>query len=624
MLHESDIELLLADKRQIGSIYLTNFRLVFLPEKHRKVQNVPLGCIAQIDISYNIMRITCKYFRVIELCWTLCPSATGMGAQDLSVSAYMWGAASMTSSAVVNSPLVSFRQAIVDQCATPFGMVAAFMAPVAPAHQMIYSGIEQELVRLKVPTGEWRVSHVNERFGLCSSYPRTLCIPKCITDEQLKNVASFRSSGRLPALCWYNASTGAALLRSAQPLVGLLRACSTEDQNLMEAVRQNAMHRTLAGSAQPIYLVDARPKMSAYANQAKGAGTENPANYVNSRQVFLGIENIHSVRSSYKALLDLLLGQCLSGESSTGWYAGIEKTGWMEHVQSVVRGAAKVAEMLERKASVLIHCSDGWDRTAQVSSLVQIMMDPFYRTMRGFAVLIEKEWLSFGHKFEDRHSQKKLGFWTERESSPIFAQWLDAVYQVMMQFPKAFEFDERLLMAVLDHSYSLRYVTFMGNCERTRIKFRDVPGLWSVLLSDAQFINSNYCPCSAMLKTEWHSPAMMTIWKHLYLRFFVRHSNGPGSGFSNSEPDFVRADVASSQQHELGWNVRSSRDDQICMSEEQLDLTIFDDYENCAKEISLREPKTEDVDASFASQVLLQCHELTNAVLSHPILAGTK
>lgn len=52
------------------------------------------------------------------------------------------------------------------------------------------------------------------------------------------------------------------------------------------------------------------------------------------------------------------------------------------------------------KTSVVVHCSDGWDRTGQLTSLAMLMLDGYYRTIRGFEVLLEKEWLSFGHRFQ--------------------------------------------------------------------------------------------------------------------------------------------------------------------------------------------------------------------------------
>ena len=53
------------------------------------------------------------------------------------------------------------------------------------------------------------------------------------------------------------------------------------------------------------------------------------------------------------------------------------------------------------------------------------MLDPYYRTIRGFMVLVEKEWMENGFKFKDRHS---LGVRKHDEFSPIFIQFLDCVH----------------------------------------------------------------------------------------------------------------------------------------------------------------------------------------------------
>lgn len=119
--------------------------------------------------------------------------------------------------------------------------------------------------------------------------------------------------------------------------------------------------------------------------------------------------------------------------------------------------------------SVVIHCSDGWDRTSQLSALAMLLLDSYYRTIKGFEVLVEKEWLSFGHKFQQRigHGDNHH---SDADRSPVFLQFIDCVWQVSKQFPHALEFNEHFLITILDHLYSCRFGTFLCNTERERVQ----------------------------------------------------------------------------------------------------------------------------------------------------------
>lgn len=48
----------------------------------------------------------------------------------------------------------------------------------------------------------------------------------------------------------------------------------------------------------------------------------------------------------------------------------------------MLKAATLVCSAVERDGRpVLVHCSDGWDRTPQIVALAKILLDPFYRTI---------------------------------------------------------------------------------------------------------------------------------------------------------------------------------------------------------------------------------------------------
>lgn len=67
--------------------------------------------------------------------------------------------------------------------------------------------------------------------------------------------------------------------------------------------------------------------------------------------------------------------------------SSIEASGWLRHVKAVLDTSFFIAQAVQEGVSVVVHCSDGWDRTAQVCSLASLFLDPYHRTFDGFQVI---------------------------------------------------------------------------------------------------------------------------------------------------------------------------------------------------------------------------------------------
>eukprot|EP01127_Copromyxa_protea_P019085 TRINITY_DN6114_c0_g1_i1.p1 TRINITY_DN6114_c0_g1~~TRINITY_DN6114_c0_g1_i1.p1 ORF type:complete len:662 (-),score=55.45 TRINITY_DN6114_c0_g1_i1:18-1961(-) len=383
----------------------------------------------------------------------------------------------------------------------------------------VFYSIDREFYRLGLDSKSFVLSDINHDYSLCSTYPTKLIFPKGVNDQLMKESAACRSSHRLPTVCWVN-STGNILARSSQPLLGLGQVDMSPDYNML---------RCFFGPQDPqrqfngIYIVDARSQLAAGLNFVKGGGYETGC--PDSILSFHNIANIHKVRSSFLSLVDLFIGSSKIPERKA-----VEATQWLLHIQSLLEAATQTTLLLQEN-SVLVHCSDGWDRTAQIVSLAQVLMDPHFRTIIGFGHLIQKEWLLFGHRFSARmgHGQSEGQTY---DQSPIFLQFIDCIYQILKQHPSKFEFNETYLVALLDAVYNGRFGTFLCNSEREREGLRlksNTRSVWT-WLTDPKRIHKFRNGAYERKKYDVSSPRESNIIiptsssLEVWLTYYARHS----------------------------------------------------------------------------------------------------
>lgn len=510
-----------------GTLFMTNFRLLFVsfhgPDEGREARGTQEFVEVQLDniaelyecrvpsrtspaTTMSQLEMSCKNFEIVKFnfpyeltsgdLYVRINKALASKQQHV---AYAWADV---------SGLPDVKGWAVFDATTEFSRLG-FRSPQSP-HQV--SG--------------YRLTSINSNFKMCPTYPSTFIVPASVSDAELRKMSHFRARGRVPAVT-FKYRNDAIIARCSQPLVGLRRKRCAADEAYIAALRHEAGGNLL--------FVDCRSQTSAYGNIALGGGFEVLDYYRDTNIMFMGIENIHSMRDSIRKLFDLIKYE-VRGNERSNWLSCLEGTRWLEHVRSILVSAAMcVSKIVDHGTSLVIHCSDGWDRTAQIVALTKLCIDPFYRTMRGFQILIEQEWCAFGHQFRARsgHSSDRSNYWEDDSTSPVFMQFIDAVWQLTRQFPCSFEFTEKYLMAILDEVYEKRSGTFLHDCEESRIGSMTITrciSAWTMLAGDEQasdFVNPFYIvPLDGdtksdrsppVLQFKWHTSSL-AIWSSFYLR----------------------------------------------------------------------------------------------------------
>ncbi|CAG9107447.1 unnamed protein product [Plutella xylostella] len=344
------------------------------------------------------------------------------------------------------------------------------MQPIMENGYTLYS-LEGEFTKV-LASEDWRASRVNQRFTVCPSYGKVVIVPKVIDDDTLAVAATFRQGGRFPVLS-YRHNNGAVLMRAGQPLYGPKHRRCRQDENILNSI---------VGVGMKGVIYDLRSSSAIAQQQNKGGGTESTSNYsqwkIYNRSMD-EVDNQEQLLSSFSKLIEACNDRDISSDK------------WV----SLSRLKAE---------PVLIHGTKGQDATLLICSLVQIILNPDCRTIRGLQALIEREWLQAGHPFTSRAAAG--AYCSYPQAAPAFPLLLDCIRQFLEQFPCSFEYRQCYLIDLFEHSYASQY---------DKVTNRAAPAFPLLLDCIRQFLEQ--FPCSF----EYRQCYLIDLFEHSYASQYV-------------------------------------------------------------------------------------------------------
>eukprot|EP01065_Artemidia_motanka_P051121 TRINITY_DN8915_c0_g1_i2.p1 TRINITY_DN8915_c0_g1~~TRINITY_DN8915_c0_g1_i2.p1 ORF type:complete len:1034 (+),score=176.71 TRINITY_DN8915_c0_g1_i2:75-3104(+) len=464
---------------------------------------------------------------------------------------------------------------------------------------LVYQEMRRVIEQAPLPTG-WRVTDVNRDFSITATMPEQAIVPASMSDDDVRALAAFRVKKRFPMVSWVHPREGTCVVRAGQPAVGLANRRCAQDEIFMQTLRRAATGCRRARASPPVSpqagpskmppgrsspaspacpddeaggpgrvaVVDARPKANAVANLAKGGGYIGVSNYAHCRHVHANVGNIHAMSRSLRELRSLLSGKTAADEEN--WLLLLHTTQWLQHIQRIIQVSVRVVQMLDKEGtSVLVHCTNGWDRTSQIVSLTLLLSDPFYRTALGFVVLIEKDWIAAGHKFGERLGIRGSAHYRPKGVSPVYLQFVDCVWQLLHQCPAEFEFTGSFLHFIATAPWDGRLGCFLTDNPRDRQAYESrtvslydfvrgaLEGTGSGAAEAKQWLSESYDRRGGggVLYPSTH-PRDLVLWTehHCYIDSVLHPSHGLGDASPSGAACFSRSSSAHSiSGSTAGW-----------------------------------------------------------------------
>ncbi|CAF0890205.1 unnamed protein product [Rotaria sordida] len=170
--------------------------------------------------------------------------------------------------------------------------------------------------------------------------------------------------------------------------------------------------------------------------------------------------NLKRLQASYEKLIEICV--IAPDDDDDKWLTKLNTCKWLKFVSKALHGAASLAKLLDFTNIELV--GSDTDNSCLMSSLVQILLRPKCRTIKGFCELIVREWLIRGHKFLERCGQILFdGNGNPVQESPVFLLFLDCVHQLIVQNPFSFEFTDYLLLEFYRNVCYCYHHTFVFN-----------------------------------------------------------------------------------------------------------------------------------------------------------------